>query len=230
MSSDSHAPILESLPFKSRPLGDEWLTIPNADGLQLTVGDGFLNYRVQGLQKENQWTWVQVAKGYQFDVGLLVAFQLRANQIEGEEVKFTIGPYLTGKEGRVILRFTENGQQANYVYSDNGFQPLGKSAIRADGQWHRVVYLMGPPSNNKGLIDSQNPPFFKLWEDEEEVFTWGPGHNDHGYLSGNYLADWVQPCFSMQVLSIGASASMDLSDVLIVQNTRDIYPWLEGTY
>ena len=89
---------------------------------------------------------------------------------------------------------------------------------------------MGPASINKGLIESRNPPFFKLWEDQTEIFTWRPGSNAGGELLGNYLSDWVQPCFSMQVLTVGASVSLDLSDVLIVHGTRDIYPWLEGTY
>ena len=152
------------------PLGDAWNIQANPNGPLLTEEQGFLRYQVGALPIENQWTMVSMSKPYRIlrmygGHGVAVAFQLRANRIDGDEVKFSIGP-----AGRVILRFTEGGKNVEYVYSDNGFHNLGQSAIRADGQWHRIILVIDPDVIYADS-GSDTPPAVNVFEDEKKIFN-----------------------------------------------------------
>ncbi len=106
--------------------------IPNPNGPGVVAADGFLHYSVTHLPLENQWLFVSIDTPLQTALGCLIVLRMRANTIQGDEVKCTL-------TGEIILRFTDQGNTFNWQRSDNGFFTLAPSSIRADQAWHDIA-------------------------------------------------------------------------------------------
>jgi hypothetical protein len=93
----------------------------------------------------------------------------------------------------VILRY--DGTSFNYVYSDNGFHVLGKSAIAVDGKSHQVNLFFWPA----GLAIFEDGIFIAKW-----IKT---------------VSSPVSPIFDWQILNAGSSLKAALSGILIIPAT-----------
>jgi hypothetical protein len=135
-----------------QPLPSVWQTTPNPQGPAVTVGDNLLHYEVSGQPGFNQWLTVSATTSLATAKGCLVVFNVRANTIQGEEVKFTVA-------GEPILRFTNGGQSVKWQRWDNWFYDLADSSIRPDGRWHQIILVLTPQA-------------LALFEDGKLLFTW----------------------------------------------------------
>jgi hypothetical protein len=175
--------------FHGMQLDGVWSVTPSLTGPGVAAADGFLHYSVTGMAGWNQWAYVSISTTLPGQ-GSVLTYQVRANIIQGSEVKFTVAD-------NVILRFTDGGQTVNWQWFDsNGeFQTLAPSAIRADGAWHTVTMVFSRTS-------------VSLLEDGRYLFTWNIAARDE-----------VLPVFHMQVLDTGVSMSFDLGEIYSVPPT-----------
>jgi hypothetical protein len=138
--------------YDGMPFDGVWQTTPNAQGPSVTALDGSLQYRVTNQPASNQWLALSINDPQPTDSGVILTFDLRANTVQGDEVKLTLA-------AGVILRFTNNGTAAAYQWWNGSFQTLAASSIRPDGTWHRIV--MAFAANE-----------LTLFEDGAPLFTW----------------------------------------------------------
>lgn len=172
-------------------LGSVWNVVANPSGPAVSAGDGFLHYAVTKQPADNQWLNVSANTTLYTDEGCLIAFRVRANTIQGSEVKFTVS-------GDAILRFTDGGQTVkwqSYDASSSQFNDLAASAIRADGSWHQL--LLSLTANT-----------LTLFEDGTHLFSW-----DH------QIGATVNPVFDMQVYQNGVDLSFDVGDIYALPPT-----------
>src|SRR5580700_6381142 len=126
--------------FAGMDLDGVWSVTPSPVGPGVAAADGFLHYSVTSMQGRNQWCFVSISTALPGQ-GSVLTYQVRANVIQGSEVKFTVAD-------NVILRFTSGGQSVNWqCFDSNGrFQTLAPSSIRANGAWHTVTMVFSPTS------------------------------------------------------------------------------------
>jgi hypothetical protein len=135
-----------------QPLPNVWQTKPNPQGPAVTVGDNLLHYAATRQPGSNQWLQVSATTSLATANGCLMVFNVRANTIEGQEVKFTVA-------GDAVLRFTNGGQTVKWQRWDNWFYDLADSSIRADGKWHQIILVLTPQT-------------LTLFEDGKQLFLW----------------------------------------------------------
>jgi hypothetical protein len=138
--------------YAGQTLGGVWNVVPNTSGPAVVPADGYLHYFTDSLPARNQWLRVSITTPMDTKKGCLMTFRVRANVIQGEEVKFTLA-------AGVILRFTSGGASVAWQWWNGSFQTLAASSIRADGAWHDVVMAFSPGS-------------VSLFEDGRYMFTW----------------------------------------------------------
>lgn len=136
--------------YSGQTLDGVWSVTPNPEGPAVTPSNGFLHYSVNYQPQRNQWLFVSLNTPLPTNMGSLLVFRVRANKIQGDEVKFTVA-------AGVILRFT--GGDVNWQRSDTSFHTLAPSSVRADGAWHQIVMAFAPGS-------------ISLFEDGNYLFTW----------------------------------------------------------
>lgn len=138
--------------YPGQTLAGGWRVVPNPTGPAVTPASGFLDYHVTNQPVRDQWVFVSTTTPIPTAQGALILFRVRANTIQGEEVKFTIA-------GDVILRFTDGGRTVNWQWWDGTFHTLAASSIKADGTWHQIALMVTP-----GAVT--------LFEDGKWLFNW----------------------------------------------------------
>ncbi|HEV2801414.1 MAG TPA: LamG-like jellyroll fold domain-containing protein [Pyrinomonadaceae bacterium] len=138
--------------YSGQTLGGVWSVTPNPNGPSVTPNNGFLHYSVNNQPQSDQWLKVSINTPIPTNMGSLLVFRVRANTIQGDEVKFAVA-------AGVILRFTGGGGSVNWQWWDGSFHTLAPSSIRADGAWHQIVMAFSPGS-------------ISLFEDGNYLFTW----------------------------------------------------------
>ena len=120
---------------QGEPLPSALLIEPNnhwgSNGPVVSAKDNFLRYHLDRLSQRNQWTLVTLQHDFPGRQGYELTFQIRANTIQGSEVKFTMA-------GDVIMRFTNGGNTVRYQWWDGRFHTLVDSNVRANGQWNTI--------------------------------------------------------------------------------------------
>lgn len=176
--------------YPGQNLTGVWNTQPNPNGPAVTPQDGYLNYSVTNQPGYNQWVRVAINTPLPTDLGCLLVFRVRANVIQGNEVKFSLPSGVT--PGGVILRFTSKGLEANWQSANGSFHTLAQSTIQPDGTWHDIVMAFTPDA-------------IMLWEDGNYMFTWQTA-----------VGEQIVPVFDMQVLTAGVDLSFDVGDIYAV--------------
>jgi hypothetical protein len=92
--------------FDGMQLHGVWVVNSNPSGPGVAPADGFLHYSVTNMQGYNQWAQVSITTLLPGQ-GSISTFRVRANVIQGSEVKFSIA------DG-IILRFTSNGSTVRW--------------------------------------------------------------------------------------------------------------------
>jgi hypothetical protein len=167
-----------------------WNVVPNPTGPAVTPQDDYLHYSVTHQSGFNQWVRVAINTPVPTNWGCLLVFRLRANVVQGQEVKFSLPSGVT--PGGVILRFTDEGTNVWWQSANGSFQNLAQSTILPDGTWHDIVMAF-----TSGAI--------ALWEDGNYLFNWQTA-----------VGDQIAPVFDMQVLTPGSNLSFDVGDIYTV--------------
>lgn len=171
-----------------QPLPDVWEVKSIAGGPQLSTDPGYLHYKASPLIGANLCLKASIKQAFPGKSGTQVRFRVRGHAMGGNEVKFSL-------PGNVILRFTNNGMEANYQWWNGGFQTLGPSKVRPDGKWHEIIMQF-------------NETHIELFEDGRKVFTWT-----------KEMTATIEPCFHVQVLDNGSQLSFDLDDIAVYPHT-----------
>jgi hypothetical protein len=133
-------------------LDADWSIQPNPNGPSVAAADGYLRYSVSDLPMFDQWLLMSAKAALSTVGGCFISFPVRANAIQGDEVKFAVA-------GGVILRFTDGGRTVKWQHWADDFFDLAPSSVRADGVWRTVVLALTPGS-------------VSLFEDGIKLFTW----------------------------------------------------------
>ncbi|BDA79398.1 hypothetical protein LPTSP3_g23280 [Leptospira kobayashii] len=139
--------------YKGQTLNQVWSIIPNPNGPSVTPDNGFLHYQVTNQPLENQKVSVTINTPLPVgSTGSLLAFRVRANTIQGTEVKFELANTIT-------LMFYDGTVNWKY-WNGTSFEQLAVSSIQSDGKWHDIVMIFSSSS-------------ISLLEDGNRLFTWG---------------------------------------------------------
>lgn len=176
-------------PFKQgQPLDSSIWTIQPSPDWSIEPNDGFLRFQATNSVGSSSTT-VSIARPFALGLAsVTIAFKLRVNDVrlQGGGFMFEFAPSL-------ILNLTPDfGGFYAYMDQDSQQEHLGRSAIKADGTWHRIVITI--QSN-----------VVTIWEDDQIVVTWTPV---------TPLGATVQAYFG--VATSGVTASLDLSDITVL--------------
>lgn len=190
-SSTSSDGVIDYPFFEGQALDGVWQYSFNANGPSATPMDGYLHYGVTSQIGDNQWVQLSITTSLDTSLGATLTFQVRANTIQGSEVKFTIA-------GDIILRFTNGGNTVQWQYfnDDNGsFITLANSSICADSKWYTVTMVM---SANQ----------ISLCENGVFLFSWATS-----------VGSSITPRFDIQVEEERCNLSFDLAEIYSVPST-----------
>lgn len=125
--------------YKGQTLNQVWSIIPNPNGPSVTPDNGFLHYQVTNQPLENQKVSVTINTPLPVgSTGSLLAFRVRANTIQGTEVKFELANTIT-------LMFYDGTVNWKY-WNGTSFEQLAVSSIQSDGKWHDIVMIFSSSS------------------------------------------------------------------------------------
>jgi phospholipase C len=196
---------VQYFPFSAnQPLGSEWQVTPNANGPSIAAADGYLRYQATHQPGYNQWLMVSINQAFPTENGCVISYRVRANEIDCQEMKFTISP--TQSVG-IIFRSAKlyGGGPPQYVRASDG-ATLAVSAIRGDGNWHSITMIVTPLS-------------VTLFEDGKQMFIYSVG-----------VPNTITPRFDMQCLNVGDSLSFDLSNVTVKLAMGDPAPCVKHVF
>jgi hypothetical protein len=171
------------------PLTGIYQYVPNPNGPVITAKQGYLEVSRSPQSVANQWTFfsIDVPKPVTAAGGLIFQFDVSYATVQPPtEVKLTLA-------ADVILRY--DGSTFNYVYWNNAFFEIGKSAIKVDGKTHQVTLCFSPSA-------------IVIFEDGLFIANWA-----HAVTSP------IVPIFNWQILNAGSSLSAKLSNILIIPPT-----------
>ncbi|GBC04316.1 hypothetical protein RclHR1_05610003 [Rhizophagus clarus] len=168
-----------------------WSIEAPRDGIQVKSVDKHLNYNVNNVQKNDQWTLVSVLNSLSTNGGALIIFRIRVNSIaNATEVKLVLP---TG----VHLRYTPADGFNYQWYKGGNFEKLSSSNIRVDKAWHTIVL-------------SLTPQVVTLLEDGIHKFNWKFN-----------VPNTVNPTFNMAISGTRSNLDIDIGDVYAIPPNID---------
>lgn len=161
-----------------------WNLDQRSDGPTVNPGSTGLYYTDTNQSGRNKWVFLRSTRRLRATNGAAIRFRMVLYETKSSEVKFTLG-------GGIILRFTNSGAVADWVYWDGSFKQLAASEIKAGSSWTDIFIVY---KNDRTYLYEQGTLKFDV-----------PRSNGNG----------VELTFHLQVLDENSDTKMLLSNVFV---------------